>query len=218
MLVSIAREQAKTLTQPAKGPRLLLVDDDRVVLATLADGLRDAGYEVDTAASGRQAIEQIGKSPPDLAILDVRMPEMDGIELAQHIRAHTQVPVLFLSAYGDLTLVRRACEHGALGYVIKPVDIPQLVPPIEAALIRGRELVRLRESEIKLNTALAVEQKTRMAVGVLMERQRLDRRTAFEALRRQARSQRRKITEVADDILNAAEALNAPRPPHHSEP
>jgi len=217
MLASLKQEQNKTV-QAATAARLLLVDDDRVVLATLADGLRDAGYHVEVAASAREAIEQIGKLPPDLAILDVRMPGMDGIELAQHIREHTQVPVLFLSAYGDLTLVRRACEHGALGYVLKPVDIPQLVPPIEAALIRSRELIRLRESEIKLNTALAVEQRTRMAVGVLMERQRLDRRAAFEALRRAARSQRRKITDVADEILNAAEALNAPRPPHHGEP
>lgn len=217
MLASLKQEQNKTV-QAATAAQLLLVDDDRVVLATLADGLRDAGYWVEVAASAREAIEQIGKLPPDLAILDVRMPGMDGIELAQHMREHTQVPVLFLSAYGDLTLVRRACEHGALGYVLKPVDIPQLVPPIEAALMRSRELIRLRESELKLNTALAVEQRTRMAVGVLMERQRLDRRTAFEALRRAARSQRRKITDVADEILNAAEALNAPRPPHHGEP
>ena len=187
MLTSVRTEAPRTVVQPVKATHLLLVDDDRVVLATLADGLRDAGYQIDAAASGREAIELAAKAPFDLAILDVRMPEMDGIELAQYLREHTQVPVLFLSAYGELALVRRACEHGAVGYVLKPIDIPQLVPPIETALMRGRELIRLRESEVKLNTALTVEQKTRMAVGILMERQRLDRRTAFEALRRQAR-------------------------------
>jgi len=194
-------------------PRLLLVDDDRLILATLSDGLRDADYDVSVAASGKEAVEVIEASPPDLAILDVRMPGMNGIELAMQLREHTQVPFVFLSAYGDLALVRQAADKGALGYLLKPLDIPQLIPTIEAALVRGREIARLRDSESRLNDALSAEQKTRIAVGVIMERQRLDRQMAFEALRRQARSQRRKIAEVAEEILSAAETLNAPRPP-----
>jgi response regulator NasT len=192
---------------------LLVVDDDRVILATLEDGLHDAGYEVAVAGSAKEAIDLIIASPPDLAIIDVRMPGMDGIALAGHLREHTNVPFVFLSAYGDLPLVRSAVAQGALGYLLKPIDIHQLVPSIEASLERGRELTRLRESENRLKTALSIEQKTRTAVGLLMERRRLDQQSAFEVLRMYARSQRRKIGDVAQDVISAAEGLNAPGSP-----
>jgi len=189
-------------------PHLLLVDDDRLVLATLSEGLRDAGYDVFAAASAEQAIAHMQDGSVDLAIIDVRMPGMDGIALSALLREHNTVPFLFLSAHGDLDIVRQAAGNGALGYLLKPIDIPQLVPSIEAALARGAEISRLKDSELRLNTALSTEQKTRMAVGVLMERRRLDRRAAFETLRRMARSQRRKITLVADEIVRAVETLN----------
>lgn len=197
-------------SQDGKRRRLLVVDDDRLVLATLADGLRKAGYDVSTAVSGKDAIEMASAAQFDLAILDVRMPGMDGIELARHLRQGTTIPFLFLSAYGEIDLVRRAADFGALGYLIKPADIPQIVPAIEAALARAEEIARLRSSEERLNTALVIEQKTRTAVGLLMERHGFNRQQAFEVLRSQARSQRRKIAEVADRMIDAAETLNAP--------
>ena len=196
--------------QAERRARVLVVDDDTVILATLEAGLHDAGYDVSVAASAKEAISTVMESLPSLAILDVRMPGMDGIELAGHLREHTSVPILFLSAYGDLPLVRGAVGQGALGYLLKPIDIPELIPSIEAALERGKELARLRETENRLTAALVTAQTTRTAVGVLMERQRLDQQSAFEALRRHARSQRRKIAEVAQDVLSAAEALNIP--------
>jgi len=198
-------------------PRLLLVDDDRLVLATLTEGLRDAGYEVTAAASAEQAIARMQDGGVDLAILDVRMPGMDGLALSSLMREHSTVPFIFLSAHGDLDIVRQAAGNGALGFLLKPIDIPQLVPSIEAALARGAEISRLKDSELRLNTALSTEQKTRMAVGVLMERRRLDRRAAFETLRRMARSQRRKITLVADDIVRAVETLNGTPQTSHDE-
>ena len=191
-------------------PRVLLVDDDRVILATLEDGLHDAGYEVAVAGSAKEANDAITESPPDLVILDVRMPGMDGVSFAAHLHEYTNIPFVFLSAYGELELVRNAVQQGALGYLLKPIDSAQLIPAIEAALVRGRDIARLRESESRLKTALATEQKTRTAVGVLMERQGLDQQSAFERLRRHARSQRRKITDVADEVISAAETLNIP--------
>lgn len=188
--------------------RLLLVDDDRLVLATLSDGLRQAGYDVVAASSGREAIDLTQHCDFDLVILDVRMPVMGGIDVARLLHERQTPPFLFLSAYGDIDLVRQGTDLGALGYLLKPLDIPQLVPAVEAALVRGAEISRLRESEIRLNTALTIEQKTRMAVGVLMERRRIDRHAAFELLRQQARSTRRKIAECAEDILRAVETLN----------
>lgn len=161
-------DHAQTESQRGQRASLLLVDDDRLVLATLSDGLREMGYRVSVAASGREAMEAIGRETFDLVILDVRMPGMDGIEVAARLRETGGPPFIFLSAYGDLDIVRQASENGALGYLLKPIDIPQIVPSIEASLVRAAEIGRLRESESRLGNALVIEQKTRTAVGVLM--------------------------------------------------
>jgi response regulator NasT len=150
-----------------------------------------------------------------MVLLDVNMPRMSGLEVAKALRAQTSIPFMFLTAYGDTDIVRQAAEHGAMGYLVKPVDISQIVPAIEAALARGKELGRLRETETQLSTALANSRETSMAVGILMERERLDRNLAFEMLRDYARSQRRKISEVAEELLGAVEFANQLR---HGKP
>ena len=190
--------------------RILIADDDRLILATLGQGLRDSGYEVLEATDGPSAVHLCETAHPALAMLDVRMPGMSGVEAAHLIRERTEVPFLFLSAYGDPDVVRLAVEEGALGYLVKPVDIPQVVPAIEAALARGTELAALRRSEQGLTAALESGRETSMAVGLIMERYRLDRRLAFEVLRQYARSERRKINQLAGELLNAADALCIP--------
>jgi len=142
-------------------------------------------------------------------LLDVRMPGMSGLEVAKQLAQTTTIPFLFLSAYGDAEIVKEAAEFGALGYLVKPVDISQVVAAIEAALARAREIHKLRETEMQLSHALSASRETSMAVGLLMERHRMDRNTAFEALRDHARSRRRKIADVAEELLKSAEALNA---------
>ena len=101
--------------------KILVADDDRVVLLTLAEGLREAGFEVIEARDGLQALALCRSEAPDLALLDIRMPGLDGLELARRLRDETRVPFLFFSAYGDEEFVRRAVEIGALGYLIKPL-------------------------------------------------------------------------------------------------
>ncbi len=189
--------------------RILLVDDDRLILATLGSGLRLAGYEVLEASSGEEALRLCQATPPDLAILDMRMPGMSGVEVAGKIRAGS-VPFLFLSAYSDTDLVRLAVQEGALGYLVKPLDLTQIVPAVEAALARAAELRQLRVQEERLTRALGTSRTTATAVGVVMERHRLNRAKAFELLRYQARSQRRKLEEVASEVLGATESLNFP--------
>lgn len=186
---------------------ILVVDDDRLVLAALAEGLRGAGYRVTGAAGGEDALAAAGRDRPDVALLDMRMPGMDGVELGRRLRDGHGVPFLYLSAYGDPDVVRRAVEEGALGYLVKPLDIQQIVPSIEAALFRAAEFGKLRETEAQLNTALAGSREISMAVGLLMMRDRIDREQAFELLRSNARSQRRTVAEVAAELLNSAENL-----------
>ena len=186
---------------------ILVVDDDRLVLAALAEGLRAAGYRVTATASPEDAIGIAARDAPDLALLDVRMPGMSGIELARKLREQGRVLFLFLSAYSDQEIVKQATDEGALGYLVKPLDILQIVPEIEAALARGRDIKKLRESEAQLNTALAGSREISIAVGLLMMRDRLNRKQAFDLLRANARSQRRPIAELAKELLTSAENL-----------
>ncbi len=194
--------------QPAQPRKLLLVDDDRLVLATLSRGLEQAGYAVQACDSVEEARRVLAIEMPDIVVLDMRMPGTSGLEWAREMRNTADIPFIFLSAYSEADVVLQAAQHGALGYVVKPVDIPQLVPAIEAALARAADLKKLRETGGQLQTALNESREVSMAVGLLMERRRLDRRQAFDALRTTARTQRRKIGEVAQELLAAAELLN----------
>ena len=193
----------------AKKPQrhILVVDDDRLVLAALAEGLRGAGYRVTGVASGEEALASVARDAPDLALLDVRMPGMSGIELGRQVREKFGVPFLYLSAYGDQAMVQQAVDEGALGYLVKPLDIQQIVPSIEAALTRAGEIGKLRQSEEQLTTALAGNREISMAVGLLMMRDRMNREQAFDTLRGNARAQRRPIGEVAKELLSSAENL-----------
>lgn len=190
------------------GPRhILVVDDDRLVLAALCEGLRSAGYRVTGTASPHDALSIAGRDAPQLALLDVRMPGMDGLELGRKLREQGGIPFLYLSAYGDHSIVRQAVDEGALGYLVKPLDIQQIVPSIEAALTRAQEIGKLRRSEEQLSTALAGNREISMAVGLLMMRDRMKREQAFETLRGNARAQRRPILEVAKELLSSAENI-----------
>jgi AmiR/NasT family two-component response regulator len=192
--------------KPAAPRHLLVVDDDRLVLAALAEGLRAAGYRVTGTANGSDALEIAGRDAPDLALLDMRMPGMSGVELAARLRDRG-VPFLFLSAYGDREMVSQAADAGALGYLVKPLDIQQIVPSIEAALRRAQEIGQLRETGEHLATALNGSREISMAVGMLMMRDRIDRERAFDLLRTSARSQRRAVAEVAAELLDSAEKM-----------
>ena len=204
-------ETFKDSTQQHK-TRVLVVDDDRLVLATLAKGLRQWGYEVAEAASGETALKLALETKPDVVLLDVNMPRISGLEVAKSLHAQTMIPFIFLTAYGDADIVKQATEQGAMGYLVKPVDISQIVPAIEAALARGKELGQLRETESQLSTALANSRETSIAVGILMEREHLDRHSAFDVLRDYARSQRRKLKDVAEELIRAIEFANQMKP------
>jgi len=177
---------------------LLLVDDERLVLATLAQGLSKAGYAVSTAESVDEAEALLASGErPDLVILDVSMPGRNGLELAERLHSFDHIPFLLLTAYSDQAIVEQAAACGALGYLVKPVDTRQLVPAIEAALARAAELRSLRMTGQQLQNALDGEREISIAVGITMVQYRLGRKAAFELLRKTARSQSRRLAELA---------------------
>ena len=194
---------------PTPAKRLILiVDDDQLLAAFLSEVLMHAGYDTVVAFSADQALSHVAEREPDMALLDIHMPGMSGLELAKQLNRNTSVPFMFLSGRGDSDAAKQAAAYGAVGFVVKPVDEQHLMPAFEAGLARADEIRQLRRTELNLNAALAAGRETSLAVGLLMCKFQTDRNTAFEVLRDHARSSRRKINEIADQLLTAEETLN----------
>lgn len=193
---------------PSAGKRLLLVDDDRLVLSQIASGLVDAGFCVSTAESAEDAEVWLASGErPDLAILDVRMPGRGGLYLARRLHELDHIPFMVLSAYSDAETVEQAILGGALAYAVKPLDISQLLPSIEAALAHADELQDLRATRQQLQAALDAERNISIAVGVTMVQYRLERSAAFDLLRGSARKRRCKLADLATEIIETCETL-----------
>ena len=188
-------------------PRVLVADDDQATLDMISRGLESAGFEIIQATDGEQAQRLAQEQRPDLTILDLRMPLKDGFEVAATLR-EVNLSFIALTSYGDEEMVQRATEAGALAYLVKPLDIDQLVPAVQSALSRAEEIRQLKDSMVQMDKALSQGREISMVVGILMERCNMTAIQAFDALRDEARSQRRKIAEVAKEYLAAAETLH----------
>lgn len=179
--------------------QLLVVVDDLLVLNTLALGLRQMGYSVKEAESAEEAILVCTESSPDMTLLDINMPGQSGLELAQWM-AERGIPFLFLTAYDNPEFVHMAQKVGALGYLVKPLDVSRIIPALKISLARSRDLAELRDQESKLVSALQNSREISTAVGILMEREDMSAEQSFALLRDRARGQRRKVREVAREI------------------
>ncbi|QIL43198.1 response regulator [Acidovorax sp. HDW3] len=195
---------------PARPARLLLVDDDRLILGTLAQGLRHMGYEVHQAESAEDAEALLSSGlRPDMALLDVHMPGAGGLWLAQRLREIEHVPFVMLSAYGDASTVAQATRSGALAYLVKPLALTQIQPAIETALQRALEIGELRRTREQLQSALDGDRIINVATGLTMAQYKLPRQRAFELLRSAARAQRRKLIDVAQETVQAFDDAHA---------
>ena len=181
---------------------ILIVDDDRLILTGLANGLDERGYVVHKAATGEEAVALADTARPDLILMDIRLPGISGIEAARLIRDKVNVPVIFLTAIDDEEVVRVAIALGSINYLVKPITISQLVPAIENALARSRDISKLRSSEEHLSTALRQSRDISVAIGMLMERHNATAEEAFEMLRSHARQTRLKTADIAKDVIS----------------
>ena len=181
---------------------ILIVDDDRLILTGLANGLEERGYVVHKAATGEEAVALANTARPDLILMDIRLPGISGIEAARLIRDKVNVPVIFLTAIDDEEVVRVAIALGSINYLVKPITISQLVPAIENALARSRDISKLRSSEEHLSTALRQSRDISVAIGMLMERHNATAEEAFEMLRSHARQTRLKTADIAKDVIS----------------
>lgn len=192
--------------RPGKG-KILVVDDDRLVLATVAHGLARAGYEVIDADNGDDAILLAREHRPDLALLDIRMEGKSGFDVAAYLRER-RVPFMFLSAFSDEATVAQVKALGALAYLVKPLDIGQIVPTVEAAFAR-LPAAAAATPEPAGAAAPALPDAVGVAVGVLMHRYSLPRAEALARLAAQAAAERRTLHEQAERVVEAVELLAA---------
>ena len=186
--------------------KILVVDDDRLVLATLAHGLAQAGYEVIDADNGDDAILAAREHRPLLALLDIRMEGKSGFDVAAYLREYLRIPFMFLSAFTDEETVRQVKALGAVAYLVKPLDIHQIVPAVEAAFAHLPQ--RGEQAPGAVSGPLSEPQA--MAVGVLMHRYSLTRVQALAQLQRLAENEHRSLADQAARVLDAVELLALP--------
>jgi response regulator NasT len=208
---------------------VLVVDDNRLVLATLVDGLARAGYDVLDADNGDDAILHAREHRPDLALRDIRKEGKIGFDVASYLRTYCQMPFMFLSAFSDEDTVAKVKALGAVDYLVKPIDVGRIVPAVDAAFAdvaarrRGAAPGQAASPAAPSNAARAASAAggaplaaiVAMAAGVLMHRYSIPRSDALARLRALADAEKRPLAEQAERIVSAVEELAASaRPPH----
>jgi AmiR/NasT family two-component response regulator len=182
--------------------RILVAEDETIIRLDLVELLRRAGMDVvGEAHDGEQAISLARELQPDLAIMDVKMPKLDGIEAARRIINERPIPIVMLTAYGQEELVARAAEAGVFGYLVKPFRESDLLPAIHTARARHEELAALREEAESLAEALAARKAIERAKGLLMEKEGLSEAEAFARLRKASQVSGRPLKVVADAVV-----------------
>jgi response regulator NasT len=182
--------------------KILIAEDETLIRLDLRTMLERAGYEVVAEArDGAQAIELARSHEPELAILDVKMPSLDGIEAARRILEERPIPIVMLTAYGQDELVQRAAEAGVFGYLVKPFREQDLLPAIRTARARHEELTALREEAESLSEALAARKAIERAKGLLMEKEGLSEQDAFARLRKASQLSGRPLKVVAEALI-----------------
>ena len=186
--------------------RIIIAEDDSVIRMDLREELQRQGYlVVGDVGDGQSAINLARELRPDLIIMDIRMPELDGIEAARVLTNERLAPVVLLTAFSDDELIERAREAGVVNYVTKPWRQSDLKPAIEIALARFQEF-REMESQVKtLEDQLATRKMVEKAKGVLMEKYKLTEQEAFRRIQKLSMNNRKSMREVAEAILLAEE-------------
>ena len=185
--------------------RILVAEDEAIIRLDLVETLREEGYDV-VAEVGRgdEALRLIEEMSPDLAILDVRMPGLDGIEVAREVVSQGSTAVLILTAFGQRDLVERAAEAGAMAYLVKPWQRSDLVPAIEMAIARHKEKRELSVEREKLAQQLNDRKVIDRAKGMLMDTHGLTEQQAFRYLQSSAMSGRATMREIADGVIDGS--------------
>lgn len=194
--------------QTIPGKRIVIADDEAVIRLGVRCIMEDAGHTiVAEASSGAEVLSLVPKVSPDLVLLDIRMPEPNGIEVARRLKADFPVPIVFVTAFSDRRLLSEAADAGGYAYIVKPVNEREVLAAVELGSARWTELQAAKEA---LETRKLVER----AKGVLMQALGLGEDDAYHLLHKRSRNLRRPLREVARDVLSADQVFrprNAPK-------
>jgi response regulator NasT len=189
------------------GTRIVVAEDEAISRMDLCEMLENLGYTVvGQAGDGVAAVSLARTLKPDLVLMDIKMPELDGISAAETLSDERAVPVLLLTAYSDREFVDRAVDAGVMGYLVKPFAEAQLKPAIEVALERWREVRQIQQDLEETKETLETRKLVERAKGVLMDSQNLKEAEAFRRIQRLSMNSRKSMREVAEAILLAHEA------------
>jgi two-component system, response regulator PdtaR len=196
--------------QPAAGLRVLVVEDEALIRLDLTEMLTEEGYAIaGEAGDGEQAVELARSLRPDLVIMDVKMPKVDGIAAAALIVEERIAPVVMLTAFSQRDLIEQARDAGAMAYLVKPFARHELVPAIELAVSRFAERRALEDEVATLTDRLETRKLVDRAKGLLMTRQRMSEPEAFRWIQRTAMDRRTTMKAVAEAVVGGLDAPEA---------
>jgi two-component system, response regulator PdtaR len=184
--------------------KVLIAEDEAIIRLDLKEMLEEEGISVvGEAADGEAALRLAQERSPDLVIMDIKMPGMDGLTAAERVVEQDLGAVLILTAFSGRDLVQRAAEAGAMGYLVKPFQKSDLLPAIELALARYQELAAVKKESATLAERLETRKVVDKAKGRLMDEQGLTEADAFRAIQKRAMNERRSMREVAEAVLES---------------
>jgi response regulator NasT len=187
-----------------KRKRILIADDESIILMDLREMLTNLGYlVVGEANDGQSAVNMAREVRPDLVVMDIKMPDMDGIEAAKILTSEKIAPVLLLTAYSQQDLIERATEAGVVGYLVKPFRESNLAPAIEVTMARYQEFQVVQKEVDDLTEALETRKVIDRAKGILMDTQGLTEQEAFRRIQKMSMNTRRAMKDIAEAIVLA---------------
>ena len=182
--------------------RVVIAEDEAIIRLDLKETLQEEGYEVvGETGRGDEAVDLVRDLDPDLAILDIKMPGMDGLTAARHIAGERRAAVLILTAFSQRDLIEQARDAGALAYLVKPFQRSELIPAVEIALGRHREMRALHDQTQSLEDQLETRKLVDRAKGILMDNHGMGESEAFDWIQKTAMNSRLRAKDVAEQVI-----------------
>lgn len=192
---------------PTQGKKILIAEDNPKTRLFLKNQLELLGYQVEAVSNGQMAVDMVEEVDPTLVIMDVKMPEMDGIDAARNISSRKIVPIILITGLSSDEMATKAIEAGVFAYLVKPVTKKQLEPAIKLAMARYDQFKSLKVEVDDLKEAIETRKLVERAKGILMKRCNINEDEAFKLLQTHSQKENKKMREIAETIVAASKLI-----------